>query len=91
MEAAFAPTAKRSVMPVSVLQERSSLVAQIINYSLISAFVHTISVSLTGGAASFCAITCCDSQTEEACYDYDDDGNFKTQYCAPVRYYTRPG
>lgn len=45
-------------------------------------FAHPISVPLTG-VASFCAIVCCDS-TEEACWDYADDGISLTQYCASV-------
>ncbi|KAL7444217.1 hypothetical protein ACHAXH_007228 [Discostella pseudostelligera] len=35
------------------------------------------------GVASFCAIVCCDS-TEEACWDYADDGISLTQYCASL-------
>ena len=88
MEAAFAPPDMRSVMPVSFVQSHTQvLYLETLSYRY--SCTYYASVPLTG-VASFCAMACCDVRTEETCYDYDDDGNFKTQYCAPVSSYFKP-
>jgi hypothetical protein len=45
------------------------------------------SVDTEHQVSGWCAIECCDSYTEETCYEYDDGYSkpYTNQYCAAVR------